>query len=182
VGLGPLVRDLGALFYSRTNGRRRRSPSTRNVRQSRRHGRGILCPHAYGYSSGAGKCAGWCHHHAWDAKFQIRPSRASLAASLLAARYGLLVALCPAVHFRLGRPTRKYLKATRPSPAGNRASHFKQRILPCTTSQVSNVTILYSASQVGQLKGIGFDGLIVRKVAENRNVLRSTNESGAYVP
>jgi hypothetical protein len=41
--------------------------------------------------SRARKCADWCHHHAWDAKSQIRPSRASLAASLLAARYELLV-------------------------------------------------------------------------------------------
>ena len=66
-----------------------------------------------------------------------------------------------ASHFRLGRLTRKYLKATRPSPAGNRASHFKQRILPSTMSETSIVTILYSASQLGQLKGIGFDWLIV---------------------
>ena len=64
-------------------------------------------------------------------------------------------AACEADYLRpLGRPTRKYLKATRPS-AGNRASHFRQRSLPCTTSQVSIVTILYSASQDGQLKGIG---------------------------
>jgi hypothetical protein len=63
----------------------------------------------------------------------------------------------------LGRPTRKYLKATRPSPAGNRASQFTQRILPCTTSQASTVTNLYSAPQLGQLKGIGSDWLIVKK-------------------
>ena len=82
----------------------------------------------------------------------------------------------------LGRRTRKYLKATRPSPAGNRASHFRQRILPCTTSSVSTLTILYSASQDGQRKGTGSDGLIVKKdrVAENRNVLGSSNESGAH--
>jgi len=67
-------------------------------------------------------------------------------------------------HFRLrplGRPTRKYLKATRPSPAENRASHFRQRTLPCCTSQTSIVTILYSASQDGQVKGIGSDLRIV---------------------
>src|SRR6516164_10073849 len=40
---GPLrCVTLGATF----NGRRRRSPSTPNVRQSHRHGRGILCPSA----------------------------------------------------------------------------------------------------------------------------------------
>jgi hypothetical protein len=74
----------------------------------------------------------------------------------------------------LGRPTRKYLKAMRPSPAGNGASHFRQRILPCTTSQVSTVTILYSASQPGQLKGIGSDWLIIKKnkAAENYLPLR----------
>src|SRR5262249_44877926 len=27
------------------------------------HGRGILCPNAKGYSSGAGMCADWRHHH-----------------------------------------------------------------------------------------------------------------------
>jgi hypothetical protein len=107
-------------------------------------------------------------------------------------------------HFRfllrpLGRLTRKYLKATRPSPAGSGASHFRQRILPCCTSQTSIVTILYSASQDGQLKGIGSDWLIGRKNegAENGNVLGicrpyqighlvtyqiSSDESGAYVP
>src|SRR5262249_20671113 len=53
-----------------TNGRRRRNPSTRNVRQSRGHGRGILCLHAYCYSSGTGECADWRHHHAWNAKPQ----------------------------------------------------------------------------------------------------------------
>ena|SRR6516162_2711376 len=74
-----------------------------------------------------------------------------------------LVALCPAGHFRLGCPTRKYLKATCPSPGGNKASHFRQRTLPCTTSQASTVTILYSASQLGQRKGIGFDWLIVAR-------------------
>jgi len=82
----------------------------------------------------------------------------------------------------VARPTRKYLKATRPSPAGNMASHFRQRILPFTTSQASIVTILYSASQAGQRKGIGSDWLIVKRnrVAENQNVLGSTNESGAH--
>jgi hypothetical protein len=62
-------------------------------------------------------------------------------------------------HFRLrplDRPTRKYLKATRPSLAENGKPHFMQEILPYCASQVSIVTILYSASQSGQLKGIGF--------------------------
>ena len=63
----------------------------------------------------------------------------------------------------IGRPTRKYLKATRPSPAGSRASHLRQRSLPCCTSQTSILTILYSASQDGQLNGIGSDWLIIRK-------------------
>ena len=63
----------------------------------------------------------------------------------------------------IGSPTRKYLKATRPSPAGSRSSHLRQRSLPCCQSQTSILTILYSASQDGQLNGIGSDLLIVRK-------------------
>src|SRR6516165_8377763 len=62
----------------------------------------------------------------------------------------------------LGRPTRKYLKKTRSSPVGNKASHFRQAIVPCTASLgASIVTTLYSASQSGQLKSIGSDSLIV---------------------
>jgi hypothetical protein len=77
-----------------------------------------------------------------------------------------LVRLAEIDHFpfllrSLRRPTRKYLKATRPSPAGNSASHFRQRILPRTASQASIVTILYSASQLGQRNGIGSGWLIV---------------------
>ena len=83
-----------APFCSRTNERRRRSPSTSNVRQSLGHGRSILCLYAYCYSSGIGECADWYHHHARNQEAQIRPSRASLAASLFAGQYGLLVALC----------------------------------------------------------------------------------------
>jgi hypothetical protein len=47
-------------------------------------------------------------------------------------------------HFRLrppGRPTRKYLKITFPSPAGNGKPHLRQEILPCCKSQTSIVTI-----------------------------------------
>src|SRR5215470_10975513 len=79
-------------------------------------------------------------------------------------------------HFRLlrrtlGRPTRKYLKKSRPSPAGNRASHFRQAILPCSVSLgASIVTTLYSARQPGQLKSIGSDLLIVgRDKKEHRH-------------
>ena len=90
MGLGPLVRNLGAPFC-RGDGRRRRNPSTRNVRQSRGHGRGILCLHAYCYSSGTGECADWRHHHAWNAKPQKRPTRGLAASLFLAERYGLLV-------------------------------------------------------------------------------------------
>src|SRR5262249_45913142 len=62
----------------------------------------------------------------------------------------------------LGRPTRKYLKKSPPSPAGNRASHFRQAILPCSASLgASIVTTLYCASQPGQLKSIGSNLLIV---------------------
>src|SRR5215472_5595383 len=77
----------------------------------------------------------------------------------------------------LGRPTRKYLKATRPSPAGNIASHFRQRILPCTPSQVSIVTNLYSASQPGQRKGIGSDWLIVRLRKKMNTAISSDTRS-----
>ena len=72
-------------------------------------------------------------------------------------------------HFRFlgrppGRPTRKYLKKTRPSPAGNSASHFRQAIFPCGTSHgASMLMIRYSASQHGQLKRIGSDLLIVNE-------------------
>jgi hypothetical protein len=55
-------------------------------------------------------------------------------------------------------PTRKYLKTTRPSPAGNRASHRRQPILlRCTSLGASIETILYSASQLGQVKATGSD-------------------------
>jgi hypothetical protein len=68
---------------TRTNGRRRRrTPSTRNVRQSLGHGRGILCPYAHGHSGGTGNCADWCRHHAWDQKSKIRFNKAT--GSLLA--------------------------------------------------------------------------------------------------
>ena len=69
----------------------------------------------------------------------------------------------------------------RPSPAGSGASHLRQRILPCTMSQVSIVTILYSASQLGQLKGIGFDWLVVKKEQGCGKWKRTwkQNESGA---
>ena len=66
-------------------------------------------------------------------------------------------------HFRFGRRTRKYLKVTFPSPAGNGKLHLRQRILPCCKSQTSIVTTLYSASQEGQVKGIGSDLLIVQR-------------------
>ena len=89
-GWAPWCVTLGPLFC-RGDGRRGRNPSTRNVRQSRGHGRGVLCPHAYCYSSGTGECAGSCHHHAWNQKSKIRPNGAFLAASLSAGRYGLLV-------------------------------------------------------------------------------------------
>jgi hypothetical protein len=65
------------LGVPRTNGRRRRNPSTRNVRQSLGHGRGILCPYAYCYSSGTGECADWCHHHAGNQKSKIRSHKTS---------------------------------------------------------------------------------------------------------
>ena len=55
------------------------------------HGRGILCPNAKGYSSGAGMCADWRHHHAWNANPQKRPTRGLAASLFLAERYGLLV-------------------------------------------------------------------------------------------
>jgi hypothetical protein len=78
------VRKLG----DRTNERRRRNPSTRNVRQSLGHGRRFLLPYAYGHSSGTGKCADWCCHDAWNPTPQIRPSStASPPASLLVGRY-----------------------------------------------------------------------------------------------
>ena len=54
------------------------------------HGRGILCPNAKGYSSGAGMCADWRHHHAWNANPQKRPTRGLAASLLLVERYGLL--------------------------------------------------------------------------------------------
>src|SRR4029077_10594641 len=60
----------------RTNERRRRNPSTPNVRQSLRHGRGILCPHARSHRIGTGKCAGWRHHDAWNQKSKIRCNKA----------------------------------------------------------------------------------------------------------
>src|SRR6516165_10680579 len=82
------VRKLG----DRTNGRRRRNPSTRSVHQLLGYGRRFLLPYAYGHSSGTGKCADWCHHNAWNQKAQIRPSStASPPASLLVGRYGRLV-------------------------------------------------------------------------------------------
>ena len=61
----------------RTNERPRRNPSTPNVRQSLRHGPGILCPHARGHRIGTGKCADWCHHDAWNQKSKIRCNKAS---------------------------------------------------------------------------------------------------------
>src|SRR5262249_43378225 len=65
-GWAPWVRNLGGPFCSGANGRRRRSPSTRNIRQSLGHGRGVLCPHARGRRSRTRKSADWCHHHAWE--------------------------------------------------------------------------------------------------------------------
>src|SRR5262249_28638918 len=53
--------------------------------------RAILCPNAKGYSSGAGMCADWRHHHAWNANPQKRPTRGLAASLFLAERYGLLV-------------------------------------------------------------------------------------------
>ena len=91
--LGLLLLNSCRRYGPRTNGRRQRSPSTRNLRQPLAHGRGVLCPYAYCYSSGTGKCADWCHRNAWNQEAQIRPSRASLTASLFAGRYGLLVDL-----------------------------------------------------------------------------------------
>jgi hypothetical protein len=46
---------------------------------------------AGGHRSGAGECADWCCHHAWNQKSKIRPSRA-LATALLPARYGACLA------------------------------------------------------------------------------------------
>ena len=80
------MRDVGDL----ANERRRRNPSPRNIRQSLRDGRRILCPHVLGHRSRARKCADWCCQHAWNTTPQTRASRAS-AASLLVGQYELLV-------------------------------------------------------------------------------------------
>jgi len=84
VGAG--VRDVGDF----ANERRRRNPSPRNIRQSLRHGRRILCLYAYRYSSRARKCADWCCQHAWNTTPQTR-ARGASAASLLVGQYELLV-------------------------------------------------------------------------------------------
>jgi hypothetical protein len=61
---------------TRTNGRRRNS-STRNVRQSLRHGRGFLCPYARSHRIRTGKCADWYNHHAWNQKSKTLSNKSS---------------------------------------------------------------------------------------------------------
>src|SRR6516225_5898272 len=68
---------------------------------------------------------------------------------------------------------REYLKITFPSPAGNGKPHLRQEILPRCGSRASIVTVLYSASHNGQLKGIGSDllnsfSVIVRSTSGSR--------------
>jgi hypothetical protein len=51
-----------------------------------------------------------------------------------------------------------YSSETRPSPAGNKASHFKQpNFLRRTLFATSVVTMMYFAPQPGQSKAIGSD-------------------------
>jgi hypothetical protein len=57
-----------------------------------------------------------------------------------------------------------YSSETRPTPAGNKVSHFKQpNLLRWTLFATSVVTMMYFAPQLGQSKAIGSDLLGVQR-------------------
>jgi hypothetical protein len=65
-----------------------------------------------------------------------------------------------------GGPTRKYLKMTRSSPAGNRTSHLKQATLPWRRPPGKSIaTTLYFAPQLLKENGSEFFMAEIKKVA-----------------
>jgi len=101
-------------------------------------------------------------------------SRAEVGSALTAQRYLILSrSICALAQLGSFHPTRKYLRLTVPSLAGNGKPHLMQEVLPRCRWQASIVTILYSASQTGQLKGIGSDllnsfNVILRSISVSR--------------
>ena len=101
-------------------------------------------------------------------------SRAEVGSALTAQRYLILSrSICAPAQLGSFHPTRKYLRLTVPSLAGNGKPHLMQEVLPRCRWQASIVTILYSASQTGQLKGIGSDllnsfNVILRSISVSR--------------